>query len=376
MKLVILGDICPIGRFKGITEADNLVIQKELLYLLKDSDIVIANLECPLINKECKPISKIGPILGAPIDTALWLREKLNVKFVNLANNHIRDYGNCGIQYTLSLLSEARVRYLGLGKKIKEAYTPLIVKDDNLKIGICSFADKEFNYSPDDYTTAIQDFYFLFPTLSYLKENVDHIVCLIHKGHYMYPYPSPENYKLAHTLIDMGVNTVIFQHSHRIGATEEYRGNFILYGQGNFMFDYGDRVPKGWNESLLIMLDFSNGKVKYTLFPVIQKPSEGLATIADSKNSARILSEVEKYSDVVSKGLDELNKQWEKYVQTRALQFSTLFLAGNNKIVVRLIERLKLNPLKFMSYKRKQLYRNLLSSLDNKEILESIFNSD
>jgi len=44
-------------------------------------------------------------------------------------------------------------------------------------------------------------------------------------------------YKLARSIIDMGADMVIGSHTHEFQDVEIYRGKFIFYGLGNFIFD-------------------------------------------------------------------------------------------------------------------------------------------
>ena len=61
---------------------------------------------------------------------------------VNLANNHIMDFGIAGLQETRTELRENNIRFFGAGMNETEANTPCIIKDKNGKriaiFGFCS----------------------------------------------------------------------------------------------------------------------------------------------------------------------------------------------------------------------------------------------
>ena len=85
-KIVILGDLYPskVKEFPKIPQ----------------NNFCVANLECAITNEE-KGILKDGPSLkisGAEAD----ILNKLGVKLVGLANNHVLDFGQKGLTDTLS----------------------------------------------------------------------------------------------------------------------------------------------------------------------------------------------------------------------------------------------------------------------------------
>ena len=64
-------------------------------------------------------------------------------------------------------------------------------------------------------------------------------------------------------MVEKGVDLVICQHSHCIGCLEEYEESTIVYGQGNFIFDYSD--SEFWESSLLIRISIEN-KIHFRLY--------------------------------------------------------------------------------------------------------------
>lgn len=64
INIIIGGDIVPVGRSeKYFKDGDAKGIFNELLFEFEKAHMTIANLECPLINKDT-PIVKCGPVLG------------------------------------------------------------------------------------------------------------------------------------------------------------------------------------------------------------------------------------------------------------------------------------------------------------------------
>ena len=96
VKILVSGDFCPVGRSENLI--NNFALYEtfgDLIPLIRESDISITNLECPLTNSE-NAIEKTGPSLKASLNVARFLKEA-GFNLVTLANNHIMDYGVEGL---------------------------------------------------------------------------------------------------------------------------------------------------------------------------------------------------------------------------------------------------------------------------------------
>jgi poly-gamma-glutamate capsule biosynthesis protein CapA/YwtB (metallophosphatase superfamily) len=78
-----------------------------------DADLRIANLEAPLCDGGV-PAAKLIR-LQSPVVAAEWLRDDLRCNVVSLANNHIMDWGQPGLDSTLAALDQAAIAYAGAG---------------------------------------------------------------------------------------------------------------------------------------------------------------------------------------------------------------------------------------------------------------------
>ena len=67
-SILIAGDTCPVGRNEPLfRKGDAAGLLGDLATEFEAADLVIGNLECPLIEREA-PIAKCGPNSGAPVD--------------------------------------------------------------------------------------------------------------------------------------------------------------------------------------------------------------------------------------------------------------------------------------------------------------------
>ena len=63
---------------------------------------------------------------------------------VSLANNHALDYHIDGMLETMRLLREYGIAYIGAGRDIQEARSPLIMEVKGVKVGFLSYTEMWF----------------------------------------------------------------------------------------------------------------------------------------------------------------------------------------------------------------------------------------
>lgn len=269
MQLLVAGDLVPTqSNIDLFNKDDTKSLLGEELYSLWDSvDIRIFNLEVPLTDKE-EPILKCGPNLIAPTSTINGIKA-LNPSLIALANNHILDQGEQGLNSTRDILNRNNIPFVGVGDDLSQANKPYIIQQGGLKIGVYNCAEHEFTIATE--TTSGANPFDPLESLDHihnLKDKCDYVIVLYHGGKEHYRYPSPYLQKVCRKIAEKGADLVICQHSHCIGCYEQYKNSKIIYGQGNFIFDLSD--SKYWQTSLLIKIEIKNGfNIEYV--PIVKK---------------------------------------------------------------------------------------------------------
>lgn len=269
MKIIIGGDLVPTKNNEKIFSSGKLVnsLDKKITNIWFDSDYRVFNLECVLGEEnELKPISKNGPNLIAPSSVIKGIIE-LKPSLLCLANNHIMDFGNKGLDSTLNILKVNHMNYTGIINNIKEEILSPIFEEDSLRVGLYNLCENEFSVATRNNRGA--NCWHLNKNLNEiksLKEKVDHLIVIFHGGKEFYRYPSPSQQELAHLIIDSGADFLVYQHTHCIGCEEIYKGRTIVYGQGNFIFQGGK--DEYWNSELLIQLDITKEKIIVKYHPI------------------------------------------------------------------------------------------------------------
>ena len=272
-QLIIGGDFAPIGRSEVILgSAEEGVLVDDLRGLFQEADLVIANLECPLIIRPT-PTTKIGPVLGANEACAKGIRNA-GIDIVGLANNHIMDHGQEGLESTIDALRAVGIDHVGAGKTLFEAKQVLIKEINSVKLGIMAVAEHEFSIAGENSAGAnpldVIDFV---RNMARYRDVADFVIVLYHGGKEFYPYPSPRQMNICRFMVEQGASAVICQHSHCPGCYEEYKGGYIVYGQGNLLFDmHPKEMADMWYAGFLVNLGLKkNAAIEFGITPFVQR---------------------------------------------------------------------------------------------------------
>ncbi|NLS92706.1 MAG: hypothetical protein GXX96_11170 [Planctomycetaceae bacterium] len=369
MKIVICGDICPIGRNQSAfcSEQNRLGVAASVL---TGYDIVLANLECPLIERPT-PAVKGGPVLGAPVSAGVQLAS-LGVNAVTLGNNHILDHGPTGLLTTLRTLDEARISYVGAGPTLQAAGEPLLFDRGGSRVAVLAFAEREYSCATRDKPGACPlDMNLVVRKLSVLPK--DHFsIVLVHGGNEHFPLPSPWLQDSCRLMIELGAKAVVCQHSHCIGACEEYREGLIVYGQGNLIFDLPSRYPSWW-EGVLVSLSVDGTRLTdYELNPIVQEPGTDLVRHANSSESSRIVEAVKRYSTIVA-DQHSLEQEWQQFCWAKRRDYQSL-LFGYGR--VGLIANRMTGFADFKSRAGKMNIGNALRCASHLEVLRTLYSQE
>lgn len=290
MKILIGGDTVAGVRNRELFEsgdAESLLGTALLEIILQYSKFVV-NMEMPLICK-VSPIKKNGPCLGAPAAAVKGYRA-MGVSAVSLANNHIFDHGTVGLHTTLDSLNNHGIAYGGAGFSINEASKPIIFKEKDFKVGIYSCCENEFSaFSRNGAGANGFDITETFDQIRECADAVDYLIVLYHGGKEYYRYPTPMQQKIMRKMADCGAKLVVAQHSHCVGCEEEYHGSKLIYGQGNFLFDFGKSHDEYSDTGLLIGVEVCASEVQIHKIPVVR--NDNTVRLADEEKAAQILQE-------------------------------------------------------------------------------------
>lgn len=237
MPTIVIGaDICPIeGNLPYFERGDVEGLFHDLLPEFQAADMVMANLECPIIERP-SPLFKTGPTFGAG-PACIRTIKAAGISTLCLANNHILDHGQDGLRNTLAVCAREGVRTVGAGLSLPEARRMLIQDVGGCRVGVIAMAEHEFSIAtataPGACPLEVIDFV---RTVRANQGRYDYLVALVHGGD-EFCVPSPRIKDTCHFLVEAGANAVLVQHPHVLGGYESYLNGYIFYGQGALVMD-------------------------------------------------------------------------------------------------------------------------------------------
>lgn len=225
-SIIVTGDVIPARSVNSVmTRRNNFKYSfGKTADFLKVSDLVFINLETPLI-PGCKLTDKGMKFCGS--EKAVEGLIFAGVDVVSLANNHAGNYGTSGLEKTKNLLEKNRIQVTGLGK-------PAIIQVKDKKFGFLGYNDVE---KQESLNMSLASEEHIATEVGELKKRSDFTVVLFHWGIEYTSSPSARQKELAHLSIDSGADLVVGNHPHWVQGVEVYKGKFIAYAHGNFIFD-------------------------------------------------------------------------------------------------------------------------------------------
>ena len=307
MKILFLGDF--LYDYDSVNE-DVISLGK---YFKDNNYYVVLNLEGSI---------DTGKKLAKPINLAnnpifIEVLKILNVKAVNLANNHIMDYCKEGLAKTIELLDKANIGHFGAGLTYSEAIKPYVIDDGSLKIALYGFGwnMEECIYSKKKKAgVAGLDFNKINKIISSSPYN--EIIPIFHYGYEHEKLPQPYHLlKTRELKNNPKVKCIIGHHPHVVQAYEEKRN--IFYSLGNFYFgkfrdEYkeNDKNYENTSKGIGVVLDANSFKTEIIKF--VTKSS--FTTVNNSININNLINidniEISDYKKYFYKNNNIINKKY------------------------------------------------------------------
>ena len=314
MKILIAGDFAPKERIgKIIRERNEYGLLDEVKSILSNVDYSIVNLEAPYSSKLDTPIIKKGPHLHSP-KAALKLLKDVGFRACTLANNHINDYGECGIFDTLAALQNIEIDSVGIGDNINDAKKILYKTIQGKTVAFISICENEYSIATKSNPGAapinpIINFY----QIKDAKKNADYVIVITHGGHEHFQLPSPRMKELFRFYIDIGADAVINHHQHCYSGYETYLGKPIIYGLGNFLFDSQKRMHTPWNYGYMAILKLKNNFFEIETVPYKQSLEDPRLHILNGEELRTFEKKIIQINDIISND-DLLEEAYDTFI--------------------------------------------------------------
>lgn len=261
-----------------------------------ESAIPSYHIPTPLFNTKFSVSRELLPALS-----------KAGVTHASLANNHSYDYGQEGYRNAISSLLENNITAFGDPVYVSTS-SVIFLTINRTRVSVLAI---------DVVSTKI-DYKNLEKTINHMKQNSDYQIAFVHGGIEYKLYHSDEQEKLAHKLIDFGIDSYIGHHTHVVQDIEIYNNAPIFYSLGNLIFDqyFSPDVQQG----LVLNLSFDGDFAKYQLIPVTSEGTRSQPNLMPTDEAKLFLSNIARRSDFsISDNIKQTNLKFPLILATSSL---------------------------------------------------------
>lgn len=317
MKIALLGDTAFFGKY---TISNNKIfdIFFDIREILKEYDVVVANLEAPF-----NLLSKANGYKSAYISSDpknIELLKYIGVSVVNLANNHLFDYGREAYTFTKKILDDYQIKYFGT-----ESKNTVIEKEGNrISLnGFCCYSTNPLGLGNDGINEL--NYKKVEEILDENKKLGYNTILSIHAGQEHINYPNNDHIKFARKLTEIAPYVYYGHHPHVIQGIEAYNNSLIAFSLGNFCFDdiYTNKSDKPLvtqsvnnKSSIILEVEFQNNKLfGYKAIPIYageEKLEIGNKKIIEklSEYSAKLKMDEQDYIAMREELIATVNQNW------------------------------------------------------------------
>lgn len=290
VTLIAVGDIMPSRRVaKKIKEKGLDFPFDKISDYFQSGDIVFGNLESPITKG--RVIRSDEMVFRAEPGIEIALRDA-GFNVLSIANNHTPDFRTKGIKDTLKYLESAGIAFAGAGMNSAEANKPAIIKRNGLTFALLAYNDSDvvpkfYGASETRAGTALMNIETMAESVRAAKEKSDFVIVSMHSGYEYKPKPNKRQTEFAHAAIDAGAELVIGHHPHVVQTMEKYKGKYILYSLGNFVFD--QLWSQATREGLIAEITFDDEGVRRIEFLSVYNSENYQPSIIDGERAEKII---------------------------------------------------------------------------------------
>ena len=288
-SMVIVGDIF-LGRDVERLQKENganypfLSIQETW-----NDHLVLANFEAAIPKKHIKT-----PNFGMQFsvsESALDSLALAGATHLSLANNHAFDYEVEGYENAVKELSLREFKTIGQPGDV--ASSSLIYE---------TVGGKQLAILAIEAVSRLPEISDLLPLLNKASLSSDIQIVYIHWGEEYITTHNKSQERLAHALIDEGIDIIVGHHPHVVQDIEIYKQGLIFYSLGNFIFDqyFSDEVQVG----LQLRITPEDDVISITLEPVSSINTPAQPHLLDSETTTKWLQKLaERSSPQLEEGI-------------------------------------------------------------------------
>jgi hypothetical protein len=204
---------------------------------LKHADLSFANLESAISTRGL-PYLKEYNFRARPAALAA-LRKRSGIDVLNLANNHVGDYGPGALLDTVKTVTKDGITPVGAGANLRAATRPRVVHRLGLRVAFVGFSEigpTDFVAGRNHAGTAWADPAQIARSVRLARRKADIVVATFHWGIEGQTLETARQRQLADIAIQNGAQVVVGAHPHTLQPVRRQGGGIVAYSLGNFVF--------------------------------------------------------------------------------------------------------------------------------------------
>jgi poly-gamma-glutamate synthesis protein (capsule biosynthesis protein) len=209
--------------------------------LLRSADVAFGNLECS-ISRRGSPVPKAFQFRGSPAALGRVVRYA-GLDALNLANNHVGDYGTGAMLDTIRNVRRFGVLPIGAGATLRAAERPHVITRLGLRIAFVGFVDigpTSFGAGPRKPGSVFMAPVRVRAGVRAARREADVVITSFHWGIERQTTPTARQREFANIAIQSGATAVIAAHPHVLQPIRTpRRRRLIAYSLGNFVWAAG-----------------------------------------------------------------------------------------------------------------------------------------
>ena len=242
----VAGDLCleedgfVLDKYDEVNDLEQC-ISPEILDITNGADIFYLNHEYTVSDRGEALAGKLYTFRAKP--ERMELLTEMGTDLVSLANNHIYDYGEEAMLDTMDYLDQAGLPYVGGGRNLDEAKSPVYYIVNGMKIGFVAASNAEITlYTPaagentpgilEAYDTTLYD-----QVISEAAAQCDYLIAYIHWGPEDINQYASYQTEQGKEFLDAGADIVVGGHPHVLQGMEYMDGKPVIYSMGDFWFN-------------------------------------------------------------------------------------------------------------------------------------------
>lgn len=324
VEMLCLGDLMLHSRYNEIAaERGADFVFEKISSVLRQPDILFGNLEVVMSDTGDAVSGKLC-LRGA--GDYLQALKTHNFDIVSLANNHAFDFGADACADMETRLAALGIATVGVGNNLQESRQLKIIEKGGVRFGFLAYSSRTTKGSayaeqgspgvaPLDVDMVLED-------VALNRHEVDHLVVSLHWGVEYAEYPTPDQMKIGHSIIDAGARLIIGHHPHIIQGYEKYKDGVVLYSLGNVCDSdlewqggdkvYRSRLKEADRESILAKIRFSETSILDMEFLPTWLSDSGQPEIAEGEKQEALRAKFLRRSEVIAR--PDFQAYWEKMI--------------------------------------------------------------